>query len=204
MSDFHRSAARCTEKLRIAQPCTIDPDVLLGYVPGRGIPDETLTIGPGAVIRARSVIYAGSTIGRNFETGHNLIVREQTVIGDDTCIWSNCVIDYDCRLGSRVRINSMVHLGQGTVLEDDVFISSGSMLANDRFPWQPNTVFDPVTVRRGARIGINVSLCPGVVVGEEAFCGAGAVVTKDVPAGKLVVGNPARVVGDAPPPGGPR
>src|SRR5207302_7537730 len=84
-------------------------------------------------------------------------------------------------------------VAQHTVMEDDVFVAPGAGLANDRYPVSP--ALEGPVLRRGARIGVNATLLPGVEVGAHALVGAGAVVTKDVPAGVVVAGNPARKIG---------
>jgi acetyltransferase-like isoleucine patch superfamily enzyme len=87
-----------------------------------------------------------------------------------------------------------VYVSQFTVLEDDVFLAPGVMLANDKHPICTTCMKGPV-IRRGARVGMNSTILPDVVVGEDALVGAGAVVTRDVPARAIVVGNPARIIG---------
>jgi acetyltransferase-like isoleucine patch superfamily enzyme len=157
--------------------------------------DDALHIGPNAVIRAFTVIYVGSRIGSHLETGHGAVIREENRIGDQLSIWNHSTIDYGCVIGHRVRIHTGVYVAQFTTIEDDVFLAPGVMIANDRHPVCRGCLQGP-TIKRGARIGINATLLPAVVIGERALVGAGAVVTKDVPAGAVVAGNPARVVGD--------
>ncbi|RMH01041.1 MAG: N-acetyltransferase [Chloroflexi bacterium] len=172
----------------------IDDNVILGYMTGRPIPDFTLRLGTNAHLRAGTIIYAGSTIGYGLETGHNVIIREENIIGDDVGIWSNSVIDYGCRVGNRVRIHSNVYVAQFTTIEDDVFIAPGVTIANDPHPLCPDCTREQgPTIKKGARIGVNVTILPGVVIGEYALVGAGSVVTRDVPPKAVVYGNPARV-----------
>jgi acetyltransferase-like isoleucine patch superfamily enzyme len=177
----------------LEQPVTIDVNVLLGYLSGRPIPDTSLQIGAGANIRSGSVIYAGVTIGRDFQTGHNVIIREENVIGDHVGIWSNSVIDYGCRIGNNVKIHANVYVAQFTVIEEDAFLAPGVTIANDPRPLcgECTRAHGPA-IKRGARIGVNVTILPGVVVGEYALVGAGSVVTRDVPPHAVVYGNPAR------------
>jgi acetyltransferase-like isoleucine patch superfamily enzyme len=162
--------------------------------PGRPIDSTDLTLGPGALVRAFTVIYAGSRIGRDLETGHNVVIREENRIGDSLSIWNNSTIDYGCVIGDRVRIHCNVYVAQFTQIEDDVFLAPGVMIANDPHPLCAVHLNGP-TIKARARVGINATLLPGVVIGEDALVGAGAVVTKDVPPGAVVVGNPARVIG---------
>lgn len=184
-------------ELILAEPNVIDANVTLGYPTGRSIADMTLTIGPNATIRSGSVIYTGSQIGSHFATGHNVTVREENVIGNNVGIWSNSVIDYGCRIGNNVRIHTNVYIAQFTVLEDDVFLAPGVSIANDPRPLcAACTQQHGPIIRQGARIGVNVTILPGVEIGTQALIGAGSVVTRDVPPGAVVYGNPARVHGD--------
>ena len=175
-----------------------DPGVIVGYVPDRPGVDPGLELGPGARLRAGTIVYGGSVIGRGLSTGHHVIVREQNRIGDDVSIWSNTVVDYGCRIGDRVKIHCNVYIPQHTVIEDDVFIAPGCTFANDVHPGcrcaDPDTFRGPV-IRRGARIGVNATITPGVEIGAFALVGSGAVVTRDVPPGAVVAGSPARVMG---------
>lgn len=178
--------------VRLGRNPKIDPGALIGYRTGREIDHKYLTIGDDAIIRSGTVIYEASLIGNHLQTGHGVVIREQNVIGDDVWIWSNSVIDYGCRIANRVRIHTNVYVSQFCILEDDVFIAPGSVLANDKYPLGKTEDLRGVVVKKGARIGINCSILPGVTVGEEALVGAGSVVTKDVPPGSVVYGNPAR------------
>jgi len=93
-----------------------------------------------------------------------------------------------------VKIHCNVYVAQFTTIEDDVFLAPGVTIANDPHPICSKCMQGP-TIRRGARIGVNVTLLPLITIGENALVGAGSVVTADVPAGMLVAGNPARVIG---------
>src|SRR5213082_387473 len=180
--------------LTLQLPSTVDSLSVVGHLPGRSIERLSLTIGPHAVIRAFSIIYAGSSIGHHLETGHGAVIREENQIGDHLSIWNNSTIDYGCVIGNNVRIHTGVYVAQFTTIEDEVFLAPGVMIANDRHPICRDCMKGP-TIRRGARVGINATLLPEIVVGEAALVGAGAVVTRDVPARAVVVGNPARVGG---------
>jgi acetyltransferase-like isoleucine patch superfamily enzyme len=179
----------------IEQPFHVDETAMLGYLTGRSIPDLSLNLGPGANIRSGTVLYAGSTIGAGLQTGHNVVIREQNIIGDHVEIWSNSIVDYGCRIGDHVKIHSNVYIAQFTTIEDEVFLAPGVTIANDPHPLcHECTQENGPLIRRRARIGINVTILPGVVIGESALIGAGTVVTKDVPAKAVVYGNPGRVV----------
>ena len=182
-------------RILLASPNQIDPQAIVGAVPGRTIEDTSLEIGPHATVRAFTVIYAGSRIGSHLETGHGTVIREENRIGDHLSIWNNSTIDYGCVIGNNVRIHTGVYVAQFTTIEDDVFLAPGVMIANDRHPICRECMRGP-TIKRGARVGINATLLPEVIIGEGALVGAAAVVTRDVPAGMVVAGNPARVMGD--------
>ncbi|MFH1021925.1 MAG: acyltransferase [Planctomycetota bacterium] len=173
-----------------------DEGVLIAYPPARKVKSPEFIISSGANLRAGTILYAGTRIGRNFQTGHYVIIREENEIGDDVQIWSHSVVDYGCRIGNRVKIHTSVYIAQFTVLEDDVFLAPGVMVANDPHPGCAHSrecMRGPV-VRRGAQIGVNATLLPFITIGERALVGAGSVVTRDVPSGAVVAGNPARIL----------
>jgi acetyltransferase-like isoleucine patch superfamily enzyme len=169
----------------------VEPGVILGYLTGRRIANVALSIGPGARMRSGTVIYAGSAIGAGLETGHNVVIREENTIGDDLSIWNNSTIDYGCTIGDNVKIHCNVYVAQFTTLEDEVFLAPGVIIANDPHPECGLCMCGP-TVKRGARIGVNVTLLPHITIGEGALIGAGSVVTSDIPAHSVAYGNPAR------------
>ena len=173
-----------------------DPSVILGYVPTRPISDYRLVIGRNAHLRSGTVIYAGTQIGNDFWTGHNVVIREENRLGDDVSVGANSVVDYGCVIGHRVKIHTGVYVAQFTIIEDDVFLAPGVMLANDPHPgceFSRQCMRGP-TIKRGAQIGVNVTLLPFVTIGENALIGAGSVVTRDVPPRSVAAGNPVRVL----------
>lgn len=119
------------------------------------------------------------------------------VIGADCNLCDHTFIENDVQVGDRVTIKSGVQLWDGVTVEDDVFIGPNATFTNDAFPRSkqyPET-FARTLIRKGASIGANATILPGRTVGQHAMVGAGAVVTKDVPAYAIVVGNPARITG---------
>jgi len=125
-------------------------------------------------------------------------------IGDDVKIGTFVEIQKGARIGSRCKVSSHTFICEGVVLEDDVFVGHNVTFINDLYPRSTNesgglqTEADwkciPTLVKRGAAIGSGATLLCGITVGERALIGAGAVVTKDVPAGAVVAGNPARII----------
>lgn len=189
--------------------CRIYRNVLLGRgavveefcilgVPPRGKQDgdlETL-IEESAHMRSHTVVYAGNRIGRNFQTGNKVNIRELNEIGDDVSIGTLSVIEHHVRIGSRVRIHSQVFVPEYSVLEEDAWLGPNVVLTNAKYPMSPGAkenLKGPV-IRRGAKIGANATILPGVVVGPNALVGAGSVVVKDVPENGVVAGNPARLI----------
>ncbi|SPE54470.1 Transferase hexapeptide repeat containing protein [Verrucomicrobia bacterium] len=123
-------------------------------------------------------------------------------IGDDTRIGAFVEIQKGVRVGKRCKISSHSFICEGVMLEDEVFVGHGVIFINDRFPRATNSRGElqseadwtcvPTVVKRGASIGSGSTILCGVTIGERAIVGAGSVVTKDVPEGAVVAGNPAR------------
>lgn len=180
--------------MKIGKNAQIDWGVLLGYLSGRSIDNQELVIGDNAQIRSNTVIYAGTRIGHNLETGHNVVIREENIIGDNFQIWSNSIIDYQCKIGNNVKIQNNVYISQYTIIEDGVRIGPGVGTAWDLHPDCGKCKKGPV-IKRGANIGINVTILPHVVIGERALIGGGSVVTRDIPPETVAYGNPARPMG---------
>jgi UDP-2-acetamido-3-amino-2,3-dideoxy-glucuronate N-acetyltransferase len=124
------------------------------------------------------------------------------VVGDDSKIGTFVEIQKGARVGARCKVSSHTFICEGVTLEDEVFIGHGVTFINDRFPRSTNAdgklqteadwKCDVTTVKRGASVGSGVTILCGVTIGERAIVGAGSVVTRDVPAGAVVAGNPAR------------
>ncbi|MGH7294339.1 MAG: acyltransferase [Polyangiaceae bacterium] len=177
----------------------VDDFVILGRPPrGREPGELPLTIGDDAVLRSHSVLYAGTTIGRGFHCGHGVLVREQTSVGDECSIGTGSIVEFMVVIGTRVRLHSGVFVPEHSVLEDGCWLGPRVVLTNAKFPLSPRAkeTLRGVRVCKHAKIGANATILPGVVVGERALVGAGSVVTRDVPPGAVVIGNPARKVAE--------
>jgi acetyltransferase-like isoleucine patch superfamily enzyme len=178
----------------------VEPFVLFDVRPQRG-PGAALAptrLGPGAVLRSHTVIYAGNVIGARFQTGHGVLVRESNSIGDDVSIGSHSIVEHHVTIANGVRIHGAVFIPEFTVLEECVWIGPNVVLTNARYPASPSTKANlrGPHLHARAKVGAGAVLLPGVTIGAGALVGAGAVVVKDVPAYQVVVGNPARSVGD--------
>jgi acetyltransferase-like isoleucine patch superfamily enzyme len=158
-------------------------------------------LGDGTVVSAGAIVFAGTSVGARVILGDQSCVRERVTIGDDVVLGRGALIENDTTIGALTKIQAEAYITAYSTLEDNVFIAPCVVTTNDNFMGrteQRHALMKGPTIRRGARVGGGAVLCPGVEIGEEAFVGAGAVVTKDVPPRALVVGNPARFVREVP------
>lgn len=144
-------------------------------------------------------ICESTSVGKNTRLWAFVHVLPGAVIGDDCNICDGVFIENDVAIGDRVTVKSGVQLWDGITLEDDVFVGPNVTFTNDPFPRSKAypSEFPKTVVRRGASIGGNATILPGLTIGRGAMVGAGAVVTRDVPEFAIVVGNPARISGYA-------
>lgn len=173
--------------------------VLIGVPPREKKPGELPTqIGAGAVIRSHTVIYAGNRIGARFQAGHGVMIRELNEIGDDVSIGTHSIVEHHVKLANKVRVHSNAFIPEYSIVEEGAWVGPNVVFTNALYPLSPSAKdsLKGPHVKAGAKIGANATLLPGVVIGAGALVGAGAVVVADVPDGKVVVGNPARVVRD--------
>ena len=150
-------------------------------------------IGDNVILRSGTVIYCDVEIGDNFQTGHNVMIREKTRIGSDVAIGTSTVIEGFSTIGNGVRIQSMVFIPTKTEIGDRVFIGPNAVLTNDRYPPTGKPELKGPVIEDSAVIGANSTILPGIRIGSGAAVAAGAVVTRDVPAGKMAIGAPARM-----------
>ncbi|MDF1637588.1 MAG: acyltransferase [Alcanivorax jadensis] len=139
---------------------------------------------------------AACQIGEGTKVWQFVVILKGASIGRDCNICAHTLIEGDVVVGDRVTVKSGVQLWDGSRIEDDVFLGPNATFTNDAYPRskQHDVEFSGITVKKGASVGANATLLPGVTIGEGAMVGAGSVVTKDVPANAVVVGNPAIVI----------
>ncbi|MBZ0106133.1 MAG: N-acetyltransferase [Sulfuricella denitrificans] len=154
------------------------------------------SVSADAFIHSHALVEEGAVVGALTRVWAFVHILPGARIGGECNICDHVFIENDVIVGDRVTIKSGVQLWDGLRLEDDVFVGPNATFTNDRFPRSKQwpEAFLQTRVGRGASIGANATILPGVVIGERAMVGAGAVVTVDVPPDTVVVGNPARPV----------
>lgn len=145
-----------------------------------------------------AVIDANCEIGEGTKIWHFSHIMSNCFIGSQCSIGQNVVISPEVRIGNRVKIQNNVSVYTGVICEDDVFLGPSAVFTNVINPRSAiirKDEYKPTLVRKGATIGANATIVCGITIGNYAFIGAGAVVTKDIPDYALVIGNPARQTG---------
>jgi len=184
----------------------ISRNVIVGYPARRKVQDLSFSkgfsieeldrtsagakIGNNCIIRSGTAIYEEVAIGDWVETGHNVLIREGCTVGNRTRIGSSAQLDGTVNIGKGVSIQSNAYLPHLTVVEDDVFIAPNVVFTNDPYP--PSGRRTGVVVGKGAVIGANTCIVAPARIGEGSVVGAGSLVTKDVAAGMVVLGAPAK------------
>lgn len=145
-----------------------------------------------------AIIDEGCTIGKGTKIWHFSHIMPNCVIGENCNLGQNVVISPEVVLGNNVKVQNNVSIYTGVICEDDVFLGPSMVFTNVINPRSAivrKNEYRRTIVRKGASIGANATIVCGYEIGEYAFIGAGAVVTRAVPAYALVVGNPARQIG---------
>ncbi len=191
-----RAGNRVYEGVTIGCGTRLEAPCIVG-LPARGeaAGERVTTIGEDGVLRPFTTVYGGVRAGDRLQTGQGASIREDNVLGQDVSVGTNAALEHGNRIGNRVRIHTGCFLELVT-LEDDVFVGPNVVFTDDPHPPCPEyrRCTGGAVVHEHARIGANSTILPGVVIGAGAVVGAGSVVTKEVPPGAVVVGNPARVI----------
>lgn len=179
------------KKIFLGENCRIDQGVIIGF--SENAKFKKTIIGKNAILRANTFIYAGVKIGDNFQTGPNVLIREDNIIGNNVAIWHGATVSPGNVIGDGCRIHAGSFL-ELVILGKNVFIGPSVVFTDDPHPVNPSPRihFGGAKVGDEAVIGAHVTILPHVRIGKRTIIGAGSVVTKDIPAGEVWVGNPAR------------
>ncbi len=194
---------------RIGDGVVIQDNVVLGKQPKlskrstskKKEPLAPLEIGAGAAVCSGAVVYAGTILGPDVIIGDQASVRERCTLGEGVVVGRGVCVENDVPIGAFTKIQSNSYITAYSELEDHVFIAPCVTTTNDNFMGRTEARHAQIKgaiIRRGARVGGGVVILPGIEIGAEAFVAAGALVTRDVPPGKLVAGLPAQVWREVP------
>ncbi len=159
-------------------------------------------IGPNCIIGTHVVVYRGCTIGMKVLVADLSTVRENVSIGDFTIVGRGVAVENFCKIGRYVKLETNVYITAYSEIEDRVFVAPCVATSNDNYIGRTEDRFKHfkgVTIKKGGRVGVHATVLPGITIGADALVAAGALVTKDTPAGKIVAGVPAKVFRDVPP-----
>lgn len=187
----------------------IDDNTVIGKQPMRAVNSifkseeklEGTFISTGCLIGAGVIIYVGCKIGNNTLVADLSTIRENVTVGSKTIVGRGVAIENFSTVGSSCKLETNVYITAYSTIEDNVFIAPGVVTSNDNFASRSKERykhFKGVTVKKGGRVGAQATILPGKIINEDAFVGAGSVVTRDVESRKIVIGNPAKVYRDVP------
>lgn len=193
---------------RIGDGCVVQDNVVLGKQPklssrstSRRGELSPLELGAGSAVCSGALVYAGTVVGPGCVIGDLATVRERCTLGEGVVVGRGVCIENDVPIGAWTKIQSNAYITAYSELEEHVFIAPCVTTTNDNYMGRTearHTQIKGAIIRRGARVGGGVVILPGIEIGAEAFVAAGALVTRDVPPGKLVAGLPAQVWRDVP------
>lgn len=199
-----KSTSVIYKNVKLGKNPTIEDYVVLGKPPrGSKAGQLKLVIGDFALLRTGTVVYAGNIIGDYFQTGDYARIRESNKIGNNASIGGGSVVEGNCKIEDNVRVHSNCFIPEYTSIEKNAWIGPGVVMINVLHP--PCPAFKKMAplkgrcccgpnIKKNAVIGARAVIFPGVIIGEESVVGAGAVVTKNVPAKRVVTGSSAKVV----------
>lgn len=178
----------------LSSGCSVGAYCELG-LPSTLAEKEELIFGKNCTIRSHNVFYAGSQIGDSLNTGHYVCVRENSIVGNGCQFGNRSDIQGDCTIGNFTKCHADVHIGKMSKVGNYVWLFPEVLLTNDPMP--PSTNLIGVTIGDFAVLAAKVLVLPGVVIGKDSVVGAGSVVKENIPEGKLVNGNPSKIICDA-------
>jgi UDP-2-acetamido-3-amino-2,3-dideoxy-glucuronate N-acetyltransferase len=195
---------------KIGNSVRIDDYSVLGKMPMKAAQSATtkdeelppLTIKDNCIIGTSVVIYRGAMIGNKVLAADLSTIRENVEIGDFTIIGRGAAVENFCRIGKYCKLETNVYLTAYSEVEDRVFIAPCVATSNDNYIGRTKDRFKHfkgITIKKGGRIGVGAVILPGKTIGGDGLVAAGALVTADVPAKKIVVGMPAKEFRDVPP-----
>lgn len=193
----------------IGENVRIDDNTIVGKAPMRAAnsavtKDQQLPgckVGANCIIGTNVVVYRGCTVGEKVLIADLSTVRENVTVGDFTIVGRGVAIENFCTIGSYVKLETNVYITAYSTVEDRCFVAPCVATSNDNYIGRTEDRFKHfkgVIMKRGARVGVNATILPGKTLGEDCLVAAGALVTTDVPAGKIVAGVPAKVFRDVP------
>lgn len=194
--------------VKLGKRTYVGPDCVVGFPDSAEIGEllrsdkvagkQSTILGDNCIVRPGTSVYANVRIANDVSFGHNVLVREGVTIGEHTKLGTNVVVDGKSSIGSRVSIQTGVYICTYSTVEEAVFLGPCCVFTNDKYIVQkPFKLIGP-TVKKGASIGANALLFPGITVGEGAVVGSQAMVNSDVPPRTIFAGIPAKKIGDVP------
>jgi acetyltransferase-like isoleucine patch superfamily enzyme len=190
---------------RIGDRVRVDDHAVLGKAP-KSAPISILKlsseyppleIGNDAFVGAHSIIYVGARLADKVFVADLASIREDVILEEGVIVGRGVTIENQCRVGEYTKIETEAYVTAYTIIEERCFIAPMVCMSNDNYLGRTEERFQHMKgphIKRGARIGSNAVLLPGVVVGEEAVVGAGSVVTKEIPPYETWIGVPARLL----------
>jgi acetyltransferase-like isoleucine patch superfamily enzyme len=189
---------------RIGNNVRIDDHATLGKLPMRAANSATtkeqelppLTVGDTCIVGTGVVLYRGAVIDAKVLMADLCTIRENVSVGRGTIVGRGVTVENFCKVGRYCKLESECYITAYSELEDRVFVAPGVVTSNDNYVGRTAERFKHfkgVTIKKGGRVGAGSVILPGITIGEDALVAAGSVVTRDVPARTIVLGQPAKV-----------
>jgi acetyltransferase-like isoleucine patch superfamily enzyme len=193
--------------VKIGKGSYIGPNSVVGFpaltelrmlMRSKRVKKKRTEIGDDCILRSGTTLYSSVKIADEVSFGHNVVVRENVTIGERTKVGTNVVVDGSTSIGAKVSIQTGVYICTYSTVEDGVFLGPCCVFTNDKYVAQKPFKLKGPIVKRGASVGANALLFPGITVGEGAVVGSQAMVNSDVPPRTVFVGIPAHRIKDLP------